>query len=586
MSFVLTIVRRLIITIGLVFLVVPLSQSSRDEHYVGDATNETSLLGNYLASRYAIRNHQREAAASRFGAVIADLEERAIYEKGIKIMLLANKVDEAKNLSRTYLDNFDAPGFAHLMIAASLVKEKKHAELLTFLTPVYKNLDESFDAIHSVTIGSMMAWAQLANGQKPEAFKTLQKMAHPALKTFLRYQKAMMHQYSQETKKAETLFDEMMEMPSQSYLAVDSALRFYDAAHLSEKRDAVLADFAAEHKDFEMVPSSTYLRPQADLLTTSISVLMLELGQYLSNLHLYDNAESYFRIVLMQQPTLDIAHLLLANLLDKQTQFEKANVHYMAVKEGSPFYRKARYNAGLNLARVGRVNESEHVFSFLASHEPENYYPYMYLADIFLHDKQFGKAEHYYTKAIERVKELKTQHWALFYGRGITRERQDKWEQAEPDFLKSLSLSPAQPDALNYLAYSWLVMGQKTGKALEMLSRAVAQRPNDAHIIDSYGWALYLLGRYEEALSYIEAANNVLPHDATTNDHLGDVFWKLGRKREAKFQWKRALTLNPEDDVIQKLKYKIEHGLKEYQPETMAKSSQPKAATQPLSPAR
>ena len=35
------------------------------------------------------------------------------------------------------------------------------------------------------------------------------------------------------------------------------------------------------------------------------------------------------------------------------------------------------------------------------------------------------------------------------------------------------------------------------------------------------------------------------PAEATINDHLGDAYWRTGRNLEAQYQWRRALTLNP-----------------------------------------
>ncbi|NEU34988.1 tetratricopeptide repeat protein, partial [bacterium LRH843] len=66
--------------------------------------------------------------------------------------------------------------------------------------------------------------------------------------------------------------------------------------------------------------------------------------------------------------------------------------------------------------------------------------------------------------------------------------------------------------------------------------------PNSGYIVDSLGWALYRLGRYEEAIGHMEHATELMPVDPVVNDHLGDVLWAVGRKREAEFQWHRALS--------------------------------------------
>jgi hypothetical protein len=39
------------------------------------------------------------------------------------------------------------------------------------------------------------------------------------------------------------------------------------------------------------------------------------------------------------------------------------------------------------------------------------------------------------------------------------------------------------------------------------------------------------------------------------------VYWKVGRNREARFQWNRAKSLNPEADVLSKIEEKLKNGL-------------------------
>jgi predicted negative regulator of RcsB-dependent stress response len=36
------------------------------------------------------------------------------------------------------------------------------------------------------------------------------------------------------------------------------------------------------------------------------------------------------------------------------------------------------------------------------------------------------------------------------------------------------------------------------------------------------------------------------PRNSVINDHLGDAYWAAGRQQEARFQWSRALGLEPE----------------------------------------
>ena len=99
-----------------------------------------------------------------------------------------------------------------------------------------------------------------------------------------------------------------------------------------------------------------------------------------------------------------------------------------------------------------------------------------------------------------------------------------------------------------------------------MIERAVAARPDSGYIVDSLGWVLYRLGRYQEAVPHMERAAELEPIDPIVNNHLGDVLWAVGRYREAEFQWKRALSFVDPDDIPDELnpdriRRKIEVGL-------------------------
>ncbi len=100
-----------------------------------------------------------------------------------------------------------------------------------------------------------------------------------------------------------------------------------------------------------------------------------------------------------------------------------------------------------------------------------------------------------------------------------------------------------------------------------MLEAAVIRSGGAPHILDSYGWALFKLGYYKEAIPFLEQASNGMSYSTVINDHLGDVYWKAGRKREAKFQWKKALDAFDKDQDLtpeitkEQLQKKIDSGL-------------------------
>ena len=149
----------------------------------------------------------------------------------------------------------------------------------------------------------------------------------------------------------------------------------------------------------------------------------------------------------------------------------------------------------------------------------------------------------------------------MFYFRGICYERSKQWPNAEVDLKKALELYPDQPLVLNYLGYSWVDQGVHMDEGMNMIRRAVEQRPDDGYIVDSLGWAYFRTGNYAEAVKNLERAVEFKPEDPTINDHLGDAYWRVGRALEARFQWSHAKDLNPDKDDLPKIEEKLKSGL-------------------------
>ena len=79
----------------------------------------------------------------------------------------------------------------------------------------------------------------------------------------------------------------------------------------------------------------------------------------------------------------------------------------------------------------------------------------------------------------------------------------------------------------------------------------------------------------------MERAAELKPVDPIVTDHLGDVYWAVGRKREAEFQWRRALSFNPEPDEAERIRRKLDVGLDVVLEEEGAPSLAEKAANAP-----
>ncbi|WP_308598260.1 tetratricopeptide repeat protein [uncultured Desulfovibrio sp.] len=105
---------------------------------------------------------------------------------------------------------------------------------------------------------------------------------------------------------------------------------------------------------------------------------------------------------------------------------------------------------------------------------------------------------------------------------------------------------PEHYQALNYVGYSLAVQGKDLEQALELLQKADRLAPDQFFIVDSLAWALFRLGRTEEALQTIRRAVALIPSpEAEILEHYGDIAASAGQKEEARKAYEQALKLKP-----------------------------------------
>jgi Flp pilus assembly protein TadD len=180
------------------------------------------------------------------------------------------------------------------------------------------------------------------------------------------------------------------------------------------------------------------------------------------------------------------------------------------------------------------------------------------LADLLRANERYDEAATILTSLVE---ESKAPDWRLLYARGVAFERLNRWPEAERDLQAALKLRPDDPEILNYLGYSWIDRGVNVKEGMALVEKAVAANPKSGAMTDSLGWAYYRLGDYKKAVEILENAVELDAGEPEINDHLGDAYWQVGRRDEARFQWRRVLTLDPPDKIKTGAEAKIASGL-------------------------
>ena len=177
--------------------------------------------------------------------------------------------------------------------------------------------------------------------------------------------------------------------------------------------------------------------------------------------------------------------------------------------------------------------------------------------------EKYKEAIKYYDQIISKIDINSQLHAEILYRRGGSYERLGDYVNSDKDLLKSLEINPDDAYVLNYLAYSWLEREYKVDLALQMLEKAFTTQSNDPYIIDSIGWAYYLIDDHVKAENFLKRAVELMPEDPIVNDHYGDILWKLDRKIQARYFWGNVLNLDQTEDAMKKtIKNKLIEGLK------------------------
>jgi tetratricopeptide (TPR) repeat protein len=133
-----------------------------------------------------------------------------------------------------------------------------------------------------------------------------------------------------------------------------------------------------------------------------------------------------------------------------------------------------------------------------------------------------------------------------------------RYDEAELLFRAALKARPRSSDLMNSLGFMNAERGKELDEALRLIDQALERRPTNASYLDSRGWALFRLGRLEEASKCLARAVEVR-EDPELLDHLGDVLDALGRGSEARAAWRQAIEHDDAtDDLRARVRSKVE----------------------------
>ncbi len=521
------------------------------------------VAGSYLAARQATINSDFRAAAEYFGrAIMADPSNPAILESGAMSYIALGEVDKAASIARRLAFLDVRSQIANMALMADYLKDEEFDRVLEEMEAGL-SIGEAMDPL-------IRAWAEIGAGRMSDALANFDLLASTeGVEQFGLYHKALALATVGDFEGAVAILSgdvggalNLTRRGIIAYVEVLSQLeRNSDALELlaasfGPDLDAELEQIRVALEAGDVLPFTSVRNAKDGAAEVFLIVAGALNGETSDGYTLL-----YSRIAEHLRPGLVDAILLSAALLENLERYELATETYNRIPRDHPAFAAAELGRAEALRKSGKTEAAIEVLEQLSRLEPDNASIHVTLGDTLRGLQRYDEATLAYDAAIALFDTPQRPQWILFFARGITHEREDRWEKAEADFRKALELNPGQPQVLNYLGYSFVEMETNLDEALAMIEEAVAAQPNSGYIVDSLGWVQFRLGRYDEAVMNLERAAELMAVDPVVNDHLGDAYWAVGRFTEAEFQWKRALSFDPEEEDAERIRRKLEVGL-------------------------
>ena len=274
---------------------------------------------------------------------------------------------------------------------------------------------------------------------------------------------------------------------------------------------------------------------------TLYSVALLD-----TQLENFDRAiAAYTKLIAVDQRA-DESQYNLGLIYQQQDNLGKSIENFRQVRIGTNNFLAAQQQATRLSIQSGRLDDAHDWLSQLSRGQPRLEVLFTTIeSSLLIQEKHPDAAEQLLNTALNKF----PNETDLLFARVLYYDSQSNPDGSERDLRQIIIMQPEDSRALNHLGYMLTDQTTRHKEALELIERAIAISPGEPAIIDSLGWALYKVGRHEEALLQMRRAFAAFPDDEVAS-HLGEVLWALERFDEAMRVWQDALETEPESPLI------------------------------------
>ena len=293
-------------------------------------------------------------------------------------------------------------------------------------------------------------------------------------------------------------------------------------------------------------------------IDTKVQLLASTVRQMIASNDSTDRANKLFTTLIDQHPHEAVVHDLYCEYLIYKEDYNAAAEQQSYVVDINPTdaesWRKLMIVQMMGEDFPAAIKSATKALEY----NPDSLSLYRYIGPAYYQMKEYDKALEIYKTALAMADSTDLDLLSdLKGGMGDVYQELDNWDMASKCYDESLEYNPANVGIMNNYAYFLSLKELELDKAERMAALAVKSEPNSSTFLDTYAWVFYKKKDYKMALLYIKSAiDNEDEHSSDVLDHYGDILFMNGEADAALEQWKKALEMAPDNELIQK---KVKH---------------------------
>ncbi|MCP4391377.1 MAG: tetratricopeptide repeat protein [Gammaproteobacteria bacterium] len=544
------------------------------------SSQDRSALGQEQAQVNSLKSQRDEVADDAYALMVAEIalskgdtalavqhylqvarsqDNPEIAERAVRVAVYGQNLEAAEEAARRWIELDPSRIEARQVIAAIYVRQDKIQEAFNYLDGLIRTseLDDAdlfppllgilareknADTVLEVSQRIAYAYPERAYAQYLHGMLAAQNDRSEEALKFLNRSLAIVEIDGVHSARAKVLL--RMGRPGEAVVSLRKAVESNpDDKNLRLTYARLLVDvkkYEEARVEFEKLHQAS--PDDAELLYT-LGLLSLE-SQRL------DDAEKYMMMLVRLKQREGEAQYYLGRINESRKDYDKAIEWYQKVFVGE-YKFDARLRVADMLGLLGRTDEAvSHLDDMLKGSQSDGSLVRIYISkgELLRGARRYPQAMVVFNTALGIV----PGNSDLLYARALVAEKLGRIDILESDIRAILKTEPDNAHALNALGFTLADQTDRYEEAYGYLKRAIEIMPDDAAIIDSWGWVHYRMGDYDKAISLLRKALSQFD-DAEISAHLGEVLWVNGSQQEAQQVWQRALKKSPDDPTLQKV---------------------------------